>query len=149
MKPIPKSPTQNVSDFNKMPSFTVKGDRTPVPDSEYTANIVNVEFSSFKNVRPCLKLTFEISDGEYIGRQLLGWINADPKNPNVTSNTKLAKWYSVATNTKIGDRDIVDPRNFMAKVVVVRTKTNHTKFNNDFSNVEEIIKFVADISGAI
>jgi hypothetical protein len=147
-----KSPNKPSLTFTKdqkdnVPVFTVKGDRTPVPDAEYTANITDVEFTTFRNVRPCLKLSFEISEGEYTGRQLLGWINADPKNPNVTSNTKLARWYSVATNTRISDKDTIDPKNFIDKVVVVKTKTNRTKFNNDFSNVEDILRHVTDIGG--
>jgi hypothetical protein len=128
---------------SKLPVFKVQGDRTPVPDAEYTAKITSIVSDRYKNVRDCFKFSFEIVDGEFIGRQLTGWVNY-PTGKAATVNMKIVRWYQAAKGHGIGEDDDLKLEELIGNVVVVKTKTNSTKFKNQFSNVEEILRLVTE-----
>ena len=128
----------------KLPVFKVQGDRTPVPDGEYNARITNIECDKYKNVRDCIKFTFEIVDGDFVGRQLTGWANS-PKDGKATMNTKLVRWYQAAIGHQMGDDDVLKLDEIIDHIVVVRTQTNTTKFDNQFSNVVDIVRLVTEL----
>ena len=127
----------------KLPVFTVQGDRTPVPDGEYTAQITEIKADRYKNIRDCIRFMFEIVEGDYAGRQLTGWANA-PTEGKITRNTKLVKWYETCVGHHLGDEDEIRLETIVENVVVVRTKTNTTRFDNQFSNVVEIVRLVCE-----
>lgn len=127
----------------KIPEMVIQGDRTPVPDAEYPARIINIEFGNYQNKRECIKFVFEIVTGSFTGIQLIGWVNAPPSR-KVTKHTKLARWYENALGQNTGDLDRLNFESLIDRVVIVKTKTNISKWKNSFSNVEEILRLVTE-----
>lgn len=128
--------------ISSLPTFTIKGDYTPVPDGEYTVTIKAIQPDRYKNTRDCIRFTFEICEGQYVGRLLKGWVNIPLDGKPATTNMKLVRWYQAALGCELAEDDVINLDDIVGYIVRVSTKTTNTRFKNQFSNVSEILSLV-------
>jgi len=124
----------NLSGFNAN-DVEPAGDFTPIPAGDYTAIITDSEEKATKaGTGAYLKLTFQVVDGEYKGRNL--WALLNLKNPNETA-VKIAQGELSSICRAV---NVLEPKDSLDLHGIPLTITVGVKNREDTGEPQNVIK---------
>lgn len=123
--------------------FTV-GERQPViPSGEYQVRVEEIKETAFMNKRKTYTFVFRIVHGDFHDVLVRGFVNAAYQS--FSEHTKMYKWASVVHKDDMEPGAELDLSAFYDKVFLVRIEPKKSKkTKNEFGNVTEIIKVIAE-----
>ena len=109
-----------------------------IPDGEYLANLSDIVVGESKNGKPMLTMIFEITNGDYTGkehRKFLMLTGKDEQQTRQNLNRFATEVKKLGVDTSKGFNNVIEQLpNFVNKECKIKIETTVSKQGNEFTN---------------